>query len=118
MFESRKKASRCRSFDEICADIHAQQEEIPSLVEGGFTATSGDAELRKYCLEKSIEIFSMNKGFFFNRGKGPLEYAAVLYDYITTGKVTDFKLPSMRKTENQTTAIPKTPTPKPSEPVC
>lgn len=77
-----------------------------------------DIELRKYCLEKSIEIFDMKKDRFFNRGEGPLEYAEVLYNYITTGKVVDFRLPGMRRDTERTTTIPQTPTPKLTEPVC
>jgi hypothetical protein len=90
-------------FEEVWSAINSHKEEIPSLIGGGFTNTmdsspiSSAIEIRKFCLEKAIEIFNMKKNFFFKREEGPLEYAEVLYSYITTGTITDFQLPGMRK---------------------
>lgn len=95
------------TFEELCSAISSQKEQIPSLIEGGFTNSANSSsllsntELRKYCLDKAIEIFNMKKDFFLKLGEGPLEYAEVLYSYITTGTITDFQLPGMRKTSNQ-----------------
>lgn len=69
------------------------------------TIIMNEVELRKYCLDKSIEIFSWRKDFFISKGSTPIEYAEALYKYITTGEKQEFNLPGTR--------IPNTPTPKP-----
>jgi hypothetical protein len=69
------------------------------------TIIMNEVELRKYCLDKAIEIFSWRKDFFISKGSTPIEYAEALYKYITTGEKQEFNLPGTR--------IPKTPTPKP-----
>ena len=38
-----------------------------------------EVELRKYCLDKAIEIFSWRKDFFISKGSTPIEYAEALY---------------------------------------
>lgn len=94
---------KSRTSEEPYSAINSPKEQIPSLIEGGFTNTTNhnsptsNIDLRKYCLEKSIEIFSLKKDFFFTQKEGPLEYAEVLYTYITTGVISDFKLPGMQK---------------------
>lgn len=86
-----------------------------SLIYGGYTNpqnerqnTYSDMELRRYCIDKAIEIFSWRKEFFLKEGSGPIDYAEVLYQYITTGEKNEFNLPGTR--------VPNTPTPKPVKP--
>lgn len=73
------------------------------------TIIMNEVELRKYCLEKAIEIFSWRKDFFINKRSTPIEYAEALYNYITTGEIPEFNLPGTR--------VPNTPTPKPTKPI-
>lgn len=99
---------------ELYSTIASQKDKIPSLIKGGFTNTADDSttspyniELRKYCLDKAIEIFSWKKDFFISKGNTPIEYAEALYKYITTGEIPEFNLPGTR--------VPNTPTPKPTK---
>ena len=122
--EINEEESEFCTFEELSSAIDSQKDQIPSLINGGFTNTtdnsspfSNNIELRKYCLEKAIEIFSLTKDFFFTHGEGPLEYAEVLYTYITTGNISDFKLPGMKTKTGHRESILPPPTPIPIQPV-
>ncbi|MDO4165241.1 MAG: hypothetical protein Q4D56_12805 [Bacteroides sp.] len=55
-----------------------------------------EKEIRRFCLEKAIEIFSWRKEFFFRKNYGPLQLADVIYRFITEGKVEEFELPGTK----------------------
>lgn len=55
-----------------------------------------EVELRKYCLDKSIEILSWHKEFFPRKNLNPVELADILYIYLTTGEKRKFDLPGAR----------------------
>jgi hypothetical protein len=52
-----------------------------------------EIELRKYCLDKSIEILSWYKNFFPSKELHPLAISEILYRYLTTGQIEYFELP-------------------------
>ena len=55
-----------------------------------------DIELRKYCLDKAIEILSWYKSYFPKKDLHPLVIAEILYQYLTTGETNLFELPGTR----------------------
>jgi|UniRef100_UPI00359CAEFF hypothetical protein len=55
-----------------------------------------EIELRKYCLDKSIEILSWYKNFFPKKELHPLVISEILYRYLTTGQAEYFELPHTR----------------------
>lgn len=60
-------------------------------------------ELRKFCLEKAIEIMSWRASFFFKQT--PIELAEILYRYITTGEILPIELPGTRRKNPQGKAL-------------
>lgn len=111
--EINEEESNSHIFEELCNTIETQKAQILSLINGGFTnavdnsSPANNIKLRKYCLDKAIEIFSWRKDFFISKGNTPIEYAEALYKYITTGEIPEFNLPGTR--------VPNTPTPKPTK---
>ena len=57
------------------------------------TFIMNDIELRKYCLDKSIEILSWYKNFFPRKELHPLLISEILYRYLKTGQIEPFELP-------------------------
>ncbi|MDC1835629.1 hypothetical protein [Bacteroides uniformis] len=41
----RKNKSNHRTFEELCATIDAQKDQIPSLIDGGFTQANGSKKI-------------------------------------------------------------------------
>ena len=60
------------------------------------TSAMNEIELRKYCLDKSIEILSWYKNFFPKKELHPLIISEILYRYLTTGQAEYFELPHSR----------------------
>lgn len=56
-----------------------------------------DIELRKFCLDKAIEILSWYKNFFPRKDLYPLIISEILYRYLTTGQIERFELPHTRR---------------------
>lgn len=122
--EINREESQSGIFEESCSALNSRKDEIPSLIKGGFTneadntSLSNEIELRKYCLDKAIEVYKENGKYPFAPNEGLIEYAEMLYTYITTGKITDFRLPGMQDKTNRTesTPIPE-PVPIPVKPI-
>lgn len=55
-----------------------------------------DIELRKYCLDKAIEILGWYKQYFPKKELHPLLISEILYRYLKTGQVELFTLPGTR----------------------
>nr|DAV67220.1 MAG TPA: hypothetical protein [Caudoviricetes sp.] len=55
-----------------------------------------DIELRKYCLDKAIEILSWYKSFCPKKELHPLAISEILYHYLLTGETNYFELPRTR----------------------
>lgn len=60
-----------------------------------------DIALRKFCVEKAVEIFSWHQNFFYNNDHGPLQLAEVIYTFIKEGKLERFPLPGAGKNHVQ-----------------
>ena len=54
-----------------------------------------DIELRKYCLDKAIEILGWYKQYFPKKELHPLLISEILYRYLKTGQVELFIFPAL-----------------------
>ena len=55
-----------------------------------------ELEIRKYCLDKAIEILSWRTNFFPKKEHNPLIIAEAIYQYLKTGNIQEIKLPGSR----------------------
>ena len=55
-----------------------------------------DIELRKFSLEKAVEILSWYKNYHKVMEKSPIALAETIYQYLRTGKYEDCPLPYSR----------------------
>lgn len=55
-----------------------------------------DIELRKFCLDKALEILSWYKNYFPKKDLHPLVISEILFQYLKTGKAHLFDLPGTR----------------------
>lgn len=55
-----------------------------------------EEEIRKFCVEKAVEIFSWRRDFFFKKEYGPLQLADLIYQFIKEGQVKEFDLPGTK----------------------
>ena len=52
-----------------------------------------DIELRKYCLDKAVEILDWYKGYIWSYNLSAVRLADLLFRYLKTGEVQDLGLP-------------------------
>ena len=55
-----------------------------------------DVELRKYCLDKAVEILSWYKNHHRVMDKNPMALSEAIYQYLRTGTYEDLPLPYCR----------------------
>lgn len=65
-----------------------------------------DIELRKYCLDKAVEILGWYKGFHWSHNLNAVRLADLLFRYLKTGEVQDLGLPH-RTTKQEQIALAK-----------
>lgn len=59
-----------------------------------------EVELRKFCMEKAIEIYEWRKHILI-QNYNPIELANIIYQYIRFGVVNDEPLPGYRRETNK-----------------
>ena len=52
-----------------------------------------EIELRKYCLDKAVEILGWYEGYLWKYNLSAVRLADIIYRYLTTGEVEDMGLP-------------------------
>ena len=78
-----------------------------------------DIELRKYCLDKVVEILGWYKGYHWSHDLNAVRLADLLFSYLKTGEVQDLGLPHRltKKEQIELAKKIKTPTRIPNFPV-
>lgn len=52
-----------------------------------------EIELRKYCLDKAVEILGWYERYLWTYNLNAIRLADIIYHYVTTGEVEDMGLP-------------------------